>query len=66
MQLKDKVEEEGEQGLPATAVELRAWQQSDPTLEQPVAWLSKDQQNENEFISANRRDSCANTGSQKG
>ena len=30
---EDKVQEGGEQGLPATAVELRAWQQSDPTLE---------------------------------
>ena len=30
---EDKVQEGGEQGLPATAVELIAWQQSDPTLE---------------------------------
>ena len=36
-----RVQEGSEQGLPATAVELRAWQQSDPTLEKVRGLVSE-------------------------
>ena len=35
-----KAQEESDQGLPATAEELKAWQQNDPTLEKACSLVS--------------------------